>query len=169
MAASTVAKQALRMFHPSRHLWIDTVSKTLSHRHLQIGLTERGLEDIGDVTSIQCLIEKGRSVTRGQELLQIHYEGHSITSADELYHTVWETFDDYVTIESPLSGTTEEECGKSQILNNLDEEEIDSDTILVTLTVPEEEWKRGCQEQQLVDEQQYMRLIRSMTRGKFAE
>ncbi|KAG7367271.1 hypothetical protein IV203_029942 [Nitzschia inconspicua] len=168
MATSTVAKRCFRMICPSRHVWIEMISKSSTHRWVQIGLTERGIEDIGDVSSIQSFIHPGQCITRGQEIVKIHFEGHAITAADELYHTVWETFEGQLAVVSPVSGTVLEQ--QNEIESDLqEEEEIDSDTVLAALMITGDEWKQTCRETQLVNEQQYQILIQNMTRGKFAE
>ena len=87
---------------------------------VQVGLTERGLENIGDITAIESLVEgtaasvhnntqKMRTnlhsrVEREAALVQIQWEAHRITTADELYHTQWDTLVDTTTIRSPLTG-----------------------------------------------------------------
>lgn len=182
MAVFTIAHKCFRMFYPSRHLWFDTISKTSASTHrrrrrVQMGLTQRGLDDIGDVVSItQPSHDQSNIITKGQELLRIHFEGHFITSADELYHTVWETYEDHLTIESPFSRILKEKgyslvpsSTGNPIPREQDEIVLDSDTVLITFQVPETEWERCIQQQQLVKEQQYQQLLRSMARGKFAE
>jgi hypothetical protein len=94
--------------------------------------------------------------------LQIHFEGHSITAADELYHTSWETFSDKMNILSPLSGT----LGDND--NSFHHDQIiDEETVLATIKVEEEEFQRQCKEGNLVHEPQYLKLVRSISPGKF--
>ena len=164
MAAATSKAMFTRVFHPSRHLWLETVSQTASHRWIKIGLTERGLQEVGDVTKL--VFHSDTKVATGQELLQIHFEGHSITSADELYHTVWDTFSDQVNIESPLAGSLITDDNNDLMTPG---EFIDEDTVLVSLKVDEEEFQRQCMENTLVKEPQYLKAIQSMEPGKFAD
>ena len=125
------------------------------------------MQDIGDVTKlvVPTAVHTG-SVERGQELLQIHFEGHSITSADELYHTVWETFSDQVNIVSPISGNLSDDN------NPIDDDGdpiIDEDTVLASLKVEEDEFQRQCMENILVHEPQYLKLVQNMDPGKFSD
>lgn len=90
---------------------------------VQVGLTERGLENIGDITAIESLVEGAAAaaqtttntqttttttnvprVERDAALVQIQWEAHRITTADELYHTQWDTLAVTTTIRSPLAG-----------------------------------------------------------------
>ena len=86
---------------------------------VQVGMTERGREDIGDITAIESLVNGASSqtttnqqmttknipmVNRDVALVQIQWEAHRITTADELYHTQWDTLVDTTTIRSPLTG-----------------------------------------------------------------
>jgi hypothetical protein len=157
-----LTKKCFRMFLPAQHLWIETISSSHSHRWLRIGLTQRGLEDIGDITSIQPSIsaKTGGFVDRGQDLMRINFDGHSITSADELYHTVWDTFSDQVSIFSPLPGLL--------LPIAVRDEKINEDTSLATLKVSEDEWQQAC-ERYLVHESQYRKLILNWPRGKFSD
>ncbi|KAL3925978.1 MAG: hypothetical protein SGILL_000025 [Bacillariaceae sp.] len=183
-AASATSKLLRKVFHPTRHLWLETVAQTPSHRWLKIGLTERGIEDIGDVTSVQSTVlsqqdrqnDKDFQVKRGQELLQIHFEGHAITAADELYHTSWETFSDQLNVVSPISGTLlsamdDDDDNDGSILTNEahDDEIIDEDTVLARLKVKEGDFQRQCMEHNLVHEPQYIRLVQKSGPGKFSD
>jgi glycine cleavage system H lipoate-binding protein len=173
---------SIRMFHPSRHLWIRATTTTTSaaassglsyhhrplHRMLEIGLTERGLEDLGDITSIKksITVNLGNNnssnpiVSKGDELLQIHFEGHTITSADELYHTVWETYSDLLSVKSPVSGAV--------VDITHDHEDFDEGTVIVKMEVAEEEWQNACRNH-LLPEPGYLNLLETLPRGKFAD
>lgn len=131
---------------------------------VQLGLTQRGLDDIGDVSRIERMISDPPSpaastslpsaastsaepsaqqlvdVARRQELLRIYHEGHIITSADELYHAVWDTITDHVSICSPVAGKILStpgltRNGKTTIMEDLfsDMRHIDDDTILIDM------------------------------------
>lgn len=194
-AAASTTKCLRRLFSPSQHLWVDSSNSSSTfvaglsgrrrRRLLQIGLTERGMEDIGDVTMIQLSFlqqqqQKPMVVARGHPLVTIHFEGHSITSADELYHAVWETYEDTVTVESPVEGivatviltgtdTAATGAASATTLFDPDMEEMDADTILATLEVSEEEWLRACRDGQLVSEEDYQHRLLGLARGKFAK
>lgn len=138
---------------------------------LEIGLTERGMEDVGDVTSIQFMVPKTNTtnIAKGQELLQIHYEGHSITSADELYHTVWETFTGKLSVYSPVTGQfLERSATPTTETQNQDCSIDDTTTLVANLITTKEEWESARMEN-LVGETCYLEAIRKLPRGKFAE
>ena len=138
---------------------------------LEIGLTERGIEEVGDLTAIQKLQMPSASgggcavVQPGDDLLRIEFEGHTITGADELYHTVWETFEGATTIHSPLSGIVQD------ILPLLDDDIsfLDEDSVLVRMTATLQALQEATQVQPLVKEIEYFRILKSLPRGKFAE
>ena len=53
---------------------------------VQVGLTARGLEDVGSVLGFERLAEPGTAIAAGQALLRIDWDAHLISGADELYH-----------------------------------------------------------------------------------
>lgn len=143
-------------------------------------MTERGLEDIGDITSVQQSSNMSRRtsdksnqkhgvpIERGDELLQIHFDGHSITSADELYHTVWETFSDHLSISSPVSGnTTKTESDMNALLHSLEQDGFDEKTVLMDIKATEEEWEDICRKNYFVDRSEYFKIIENQPRGVF--
>lgn len=161
------------LYHPLNHIWLRAkeplkkkATNGASSRILELGLTERGLEDIGDVTSLQQSSVVKSSLKRGDELLQIHFDGHSITSADELYHTVWETFSDHLSIVSPVSGTpAQNESSTKAMLQSLGEDGIDEDTVLMGIETTQEEWEEI--QNQFVEESEYLDIIEEQPRGAF--
>jgi hypothetical protein len=174
------------LYHPLNHIWLrakeplrkNTACST--YRILELGITERGLEDIGDITSLQQSADffkrscgkinqnDGVSVQRGDELLQIHFDGHSISSADELYHTVWETFSDHLSILSPISGRIiETESDMDATLKSLEQEGIDEQTILMGIKTTEEEWEDICRQNYFVNGSEYFETIEKQQRGAF--
>ena len=166
------------LYHPLNHIWLRAKEPLRnqnagsSSRILELGITERGLEDIGDVTSLQRLAAKetkaGTRLKRGDELLRIHFDGHSITSADELYHTVWETFSDHLSILSPVSGrTAENESDLNASLKSLEEDGFDEETVLMDIETTQEEWDDICRQNQFVDQSQYFKIIEKQPRGAF--
>ena len=174
------------LYHPLNHIWLrakeplrNNFSRS-SNRILELGITERGLEDIGDITSLQQPANvfgyscgrrnenAGAAVQRGDELLQIHFDGHSISSADELYHTVWETFSDHLSILSPVSGKiVETESEMNAILSSFEEEGFDEQTVLMGIESREEEWEDICRQNYFVDKSEYDKIIEKQPRGAF--
>jgi glycine cleavage system H lipoate-binding protein len=145
------------------------LSNTNSKKSLlvEIGFTERGMEDIGDVLLLNKAwktTENNDIVQRGTTLLLIEWEGHSITGADELYHTVWENFSGVSEVVTPLSGVVEE-------INHKPSPQLwfDEDTILAKVVTTEEEWSRAQKERILVKEPEYIRHVQGLPRGLFAE
>lgn len=175
-----LATKCSRLFHPVCHLWLRAIpmhnasTSSAALVRLEIGLTERGVEDIGDVTSIQPMVAtvncNRSTIAKGQEILQIHYEGHCITKADELYHTVWETYSDKKSVHSPVAGQLLEmgDTTSPTGSQNMDYF-IDDDTVLVAnLITTKEEWEYVSNET-LVQEATYLKVIGELPRGNFAD
>jgi glycine cleavage system H lipoate-binding protein len=157
-----------RLFHPSRHIWFRASPQSGSAGtannalHLEIGLTKRGLDDVGDMTLMRSMISSGNNdVSKGDSLLQIEWEGHAITSADELYHTVWESFSGTTNVETPVSGQVEH----INIIHNT--MCIEEDTVLAKLETTEAEWNSAMAK--MVEEPEYHRIVGTIPLGKFAE
>ena len=112
-----------KLFSPKHHLWIRAACKNhtlqgklmslsstgnqqsnkASTLLLDVGMTWRGLEDVGDINTITS-ITKYAKVNAGDDVVEIEWDGHVHSEADELYHAVWETFTKATTISSPISG-----------------------------------------------------------------
>jgi hypothetical protein len=123
---------------------------------LELGLTRRGVEDIGDVQSITL----GKSqVLRGEELLTVLWEGHNINEADELYHTVWKTIEGVKTIKSPVTGFILE----THLENQWVDEEVPLLSMMVSNKAVFETYPS------MVDEESYERIISKFPPGRFAE
>jgi len=73
-------------------------------------------------------------IGRGDQLFRIEWEGHQITSADELYHTVWNTVTGSTTVTAPVAGNIlgvmQDSPGKKCVL--------DSQTIVAELVADED-------------------------------
>mmetsp|Transcript_20429 Transcript_20429/g.42654 ORF Transcript_20429/g.42654 Transcript_20429/m.42654 type:complete len:188 (+) Transcript_20429:206-769(+) len=180
------------LYHPLNHIWLrakEPITKqpvaaaavaSKPYRILQIGLTERGIEDVGDITAVRkpagfFSYHKNRGknqddprINRGDELLQIHFDGHSITSADELYHTVWETFSDHLSIRSPVSGSIPQtESDIDATLKSIELDGIDEETVLMDIEITEGEWESVHRQNQFVDGPSYSQMIEGQPRGAF--
>lgn len=88
----------MRLYYCARsHTWL---------RHcgtrLRIGLTQRGLQDVGDVRHIHAQ-PPGARVERGGELLRLEWDALTISDADELYHTRWAAVEGETTLASPVA------------------------------------------------------------------
>eukprot|EP00527_Entomoneis_sp_CCMP2396_P007182 CAMPEP_0198144422 /NCGR_PEP_ID=MMETSP1443-20131203/15577_1 /TAXON_ID=186043 /ORGANISM="Entomoneis sp., Strain CCMP2396" /LENGTH=230 /DNA_ID=CAMNT_0043807813 /DNA_START=18 /DNA_END=707 /DNA_ORIENTATION=+ len=161
-------RNGFRLFHPSRHIWFrasppsGSAGAAKNALQLEIGLTKRGLDDVGDVTLMRSMISSSdNNVSKGDSLLQIEWEGHSITSADELYHTVWESVSGTTNVETPVSGQVEH-------INIIDNTMcIEEDTVLAKLETTEAEWNSAMAK--MVEELEYHGIVGKIPQGKFAE
>lgn len=106
-------------------------------------------------------------VNRGEEVMKISWHGHSITRADELYHTVWETLEDDFVVRAPMRGTllevATEQCW----------EQFGTDTWLAQLLVrPEaarEEEDNDNDDDDWMEEEEYDQRVKELPRGAFAD
>ena len=123
---------------------------------IQLGLTKRGLDDIGDISHFERKLSPtrqpktrqhqqqdqqrpvdgwGEEIKRHQEFLKIVHEGHAITAADEMYHTVWDTITEELSIVSPTDGwvisseSAVHDEGDDKIARYVDDETILMDMI----------------------------------------
>jgi hypothetical protein len=190
MRSSLILKVPIKkykLFCPSTHLWIHATQESVTPPStnnntlggggwkIDVGITDRGLDDIGDISSIEyssCITNTRTSTTHqdvetqraskmltsrtstftgadgkntfinhhrhplprrvkfGDEILKVHWDGHLITRADELYHTVWETVSDTTSIRAPLDGILYDIY---EMEGHPNDYEIDSHTPLFTL------------------------------------
>lgn len=159
-----------RLFHPSAHLWLRATkeaAKIASTRHpwmVEIGLSERGLADIGDITSLTAVqVQKERSgwfARAGDKLVVIDWDAHSITSADELYHTVWETFSEQTVVCAPIAGVVDEVNTISPLVEDLDE-----DTVLVRMRTDAESLSQSSKH--MLEHDDYTNLVAKIPPGRF--
>lgn len=131
---------------------------------LEIGLTKRGLDEVGDLICIKKLlpIDHSAEVRPGDALLRIDWEGHAITRADELYHTVWETMEGETRIRSPVYGTI------NHILVCEDDDVLDEDTVLIRMTSTMKDLEEEVRRKNLANERDYFRLLQYIPPGKFS-
>jgi hypothetical protein len=181
-----------RYFAPALNLWYRAVTRPQVATSdsaswcVQVGITERGLDDLGDVTSVLQAPafnttnnndNNGRTsnnhiggalqqspsavVVAGQDLIRIHWEGYAQTTADELYHTVWETIEGVQTFPSPVSGQIE------HIFDNVDQEEVDEETVLVEVSCNEASLQQAAIG--WIEEKEYLDIIQRQSPGKFSD
>jgi hypothetical protein len=125
-----------------------------------MGLTERGLEELGDVIALRKLFTPDTKITAGDAILNIDWEGHSITSADELYHTVWETVEGTKSIRSPVDGVIQE---------IVDDISLDADSVLVRMVTTLGDLERATENDVLMKEMDYARVLMKISPGMFKE
>ncbi|GAB5370276.1 hypothetical protein AAMO2058_001478600 [Amorphochlora amoebiformis] len=95
------------LYHKTSHIRIRLKASQSSELTAALTLSERGMSDIGDVDNVVELRQLGDFITHEQDILEIMWWGHHISSADELYHTVWDSIEGVTRISSPISGTIE--------------------------------------------------------------
>lgn len=71
----------------------------------QLGLTTRGLEDVGTIHKWECLAKVGTAVKAHSPMLQLEWDGHHISDGDELYHTRWASVQGTTSVLAPMDGT----------------------------------------------------------------
>lgn len=157
-----------RLFDPSGHLWLRAIKSSASKlvRHtwtVEIGLSPRGLADIGDVTAIKAVQTNiGWLTKEGDSLVVIDWDAHIISSADELYHTVWETVSEQTTVRAPISGVVEHINAINSLKDSLDE-----DTILARIKTDTASLHQSGE--QLMAEDAYREYLTTIPPGKFTE
>mmetsp|Transcript_5673 Transcript_5673/g.17676 ORF Transcript_5673/g.17676 Transcript_5673/m.17676 type:complete len:183 (+) Transcript_5673:98-646(+) len=125
----------------------------------ELGLTRRGCDDIGDVVHIQHLATLGW-VEAGEQILRLDWEAHSVSTADELYHTTWGILEQEHFIRSPVSATILGLCDPSGTVGTLT-----PSTTLATLHID----RPALQSCGLVDEKRYLEYVASTGPGMFAD
>ena len=125
------------LFSPASHLWVRLtrdnaepagLTPKRSAWHVHVGITERGMQDVGSITGLEQLAPPGTAVNVGEPLLRVSWEGHKISGAtnpctssplpltpicayasradgDELYHTTWQNVEGETIVSAPVSGT----------------------------------------------------------------
>jgi glycine cleavage system H lipoate-binding protein len=91
-------------FCPKGHLAVESVYGPGLRRY-RIGLTERGLEEIGDVLEVRVLAHVGERVQASAGLLQVDWSAMRISDGDELYHTKWANIEGEHVLRAPCAGT----------------------------------------------------------------
>ena len=124
---------------------------------LEIGMADRGLQDLGDIIQIRRSKQILDVVDEGDNLLMIDWDGHRITTADELYHTIWETISGTYMLHTPVNGRIEYIFEGNDILNE--------DEILATLSIDESSLLKITAS--LVSEKEYLKSVEN--RGAFNE
>ena len=145
--------------------WISRTSPT----RVLIGLTQRGLDNLGSIKKIEYNIPPPTSptsitntvVAREQNpLLTFHWEGYKTTFADELYHAVWDSVEGTHSLASPLTGS---------LIEYNDEKELyclEANDWIYSLELEE----RNSEEfLQLVDEHTYKKYVSNLEPGLFYE
>lgn len=111
---------------------------------LEVGLTKRGVEDIGDVSSILLERDPDESFTEGADLLRIKWEGH--------HYGVTK-------LKSPVAGTIK----ATDIANPW----IDTDDYLLRIAASEKSFADAFPK--LMDEETYKEFVQRLAPGRFSD
>ena len=84
-ACHTLPSPCRTRYCPTSHTW---VSVAHDGNRCRIGMTNRGLQDIGDATHVSSATV-GAAGKPSEPLLRIEWEAMKISDGDELYHTTW--------------------------------------------------------------------------------
>lgn len=162
-------------------------NKTTVHQHIdnkntdpwsvEIGITKRGFDDIGDVFALNSTLHMdestelkslkallGRQVNTGDKFMKMEWDGQTITEADELYHTVWETIDGFTDVISPVNGYLEHVFSFSPNVG------IDEDTVLATIRTSRKDLETVLKNDKfLMAGEEYNQFVSKLPPGMFAE
>mmetsp|Transcript_29611 Transcript_29611/g.53722 ORF Transcript_29611/g.53722 Transcript_29611/m.53722 type:complete len:204 (-) Transcript_29611:429-1040(-) len=184
MFARTIARcSAVRRRYyisASHHMWVSPTPEKMTPptpdgRHqppstyrIEMGLTSHGLRDIGDVTAVRSALSSspspiGKPVIKDDPLLRIDWEGYAITSADELYHTVWENVEGTYEVTSPVSGVLKE----IRRLDYSSLEDIDETDVLAVVVSKREELEQVARG--WVGEEEYRKILEKKESGGAGE
>ena len=107
-----MASSAARFATTVQKFWANTgtVFRLTGVGRLQLGFSAFKIDSIGDVTAID--FKKGGCL--------VHWEGYKITTADELYHTVWQNVEGTAVLTVPdfLIEQSSQEFAASSVLTN---------------------------------------------------
>jgi hypothetical protein len=100
----------------------------------------------------------------GDEIFKVHWDGHVITQADELYHTVWDTVSETTIVTAPLDGVLTDV--HVLVHNHSDYTTLDPNVPLFTLWTDYDCIKRRISS--MMYEEDYNQFVTSvLERGKF--
>jgi len=144
------------LFSSISHTWLQHCSGNIA----RIGITSRGLEEIGSIDYITSFVKPGDSIMPNIPFIEIGWTAYRISTADELYHTTWENIEGSYTIKGPVFCTLRT-LHHDVLLNP---EDICNKTWLVEIELNEEESLPS-----LLDRKSYNEHISEISRGLFAE
>ena len=89
----STATSALRYCSAS-HLWVQPIESAANR--FRIGLTARGMQDVGEITAI-------KPPASAEDVVAIEWEALRISDGDELYHTTWANVSDTLEVRWPAA------------------------------------------------------------------
>lgn len=123
----STAAAARQHFCLKTHTWVQKVQGG----RVRLGLTERALEDIGDLVEANPLVDATSRVERSDNLLRISWTAMSISDGDELYHTRWANVEGEHHVIAPFA------CSVANLnYEALKSSDLDSSDWLIELQLP---------------------------------
>ena len=144
------------LFSSISHTWLQYCNDNIA----RIGITSRGLEDIGSVDYIMPLLKPRDLITTNTPFIEIGWTAYQISTADELYHTTWNNIEGSYSIKCPILCTLRR-LHDDALCNP---EDICDKTWLAEVELNNEE-SLTC----LLDRNSYNEHISEIGRGLFAE
>ena len=89
------------LFSIRTHTWLQRCGGNIA----RLGLTSRGLEEVGSIDHIIPLVKTGVPVNKNTPIVEIGWTAYQISAADELYHSTWFNIEGSYTIKGPVSCT----------------------------------------------------------------
>ena len=127
----------------------------------EIGLTTRGIEDVGAIFEWERLAEAGTAVRAGAPLLKLEWDGHRISDGDELYHTTWSSIEGSTTLVAPVEGTL---LSLHEALRGATAPSLEAGTVLAEICVDKPSLNAAVG---LVNEETYKREVAALGPGMF--
>ena len=178
-STSSSAVRRTKLVCPRQHVWFRPASDVVHNNnnsrsksqqqqqqqllHIELGLTQQGLDRLGDVTSIAAAASAAGAADPTQQqripscrfqagdvIASVHWEGFRITSADELYHTVWNNVEGCNPILAPVQG---EQMQTADV--DYTAVELEDNDVVASFVTTVEEWQG---QSQLVSEEEYNEL-----------
>ena len=129
---------------------------------LEMGITKRGCQDVGSVVEVQTLAAPNQLVNVDQPLLRIEWEGHTISDADELYHTKWGVVQGSTLVRAPMAGLLKSILQPEELLR---QGLLGPDIVVANMHIDRPSLQQA---QDLVDESTYSKYCSSLQPGRFA-
>ena len=86
------------LFSIVSHTWLQWCGGNIA----RLGLTSRGLEDIGSINYIIPIVKPRDLIRRNTPFIEIGWTAYQISAADELYHTTWNNIEGSYAIKCPI-------------------------------------------------------------------
>lgn len=134
-----------------------------------VAVTERGLQDVGSVFAVLPQKLTGATVDGGAPLLQLQWDGLSMSNGDELYHTKWASVEGDTTLLTPQLRS----CTPAKVTAFAPTPSHPN----ASFTVDEEDWlvelelpgPMALDTSVLLRQSEYLDALRTVGRGRFGE